>query len=406
MIFLAAFVVYYATSFVWGPGATGYDQYSLFADALIHGHLSLPQRPPHLEMAEYQGRAYFTNPPTPTMLLLPFIWLGEHEPLRTWLTKLNGGWSFPFGAYQTGMSITLGAINVALARIALGRVPVSRRAANWGAILFGFGSIAWYHATIGSVWYLAQIVHATAMWLLVIEWLGKARPMLLGLWLACAFWSRMETLIAAPFLFVTLYDKVFYPRFDELIPRPKVGWFAKFAFPLLVVIVLEFTYNYVRYGMFENYGYRMLIEKPEVRGMFPYGLFSIHYFWNHVQVMFQSVPIMETDFPWVMPKLSGTAIWITTPAFVWAFFAPWDRLTAACWIGITLFIAVLFQHCGTGMTQVGYRFAMDFYALLMILTVRGMDPIRWWHMPFIAASIVVNAWFVYTTNILQIGRLF
>src|SRR4051812_47372060 len=92
--FVAALVVYYFTC----PGATGYDQYSLFADALIHGPLSLPQRPPHLEMAEYGGRAYFTNPPTPTIVLLPFIWLGEHEPLRTWLIKLNGGWTFPFGA--------------------------------------------------------------------------------------------------------------------------------------------------------------------------------------------------------------------------------------------------------------------------------------------------------------------
>ncbi len=404
LFFVAAFVVYWFTC----PGATGYDQYSLFADTLIHGHLSLPQRPPHLEMAEFQGRAYFTNPPTPTIVLVPFIWIGEHEPFKSWLIKLNGGWAFPFGWYQTGLSLVLGALNVALARVGLGRAPLSRRAANWGAALFGFGSIVWYHSTIGSVWYLAQITHATAMWLLVIEWLGKQRPLLMGLWLAAAFWSRMETLVATPFLLVLTLDKWLVPRVDELIPRLRIGWLLKLAAPVAVVLVLEFTYNYVRYGTFENYGYRMLIEKPEVRGMFPYGLLSWHYFWNHVQVMFQSVPIMEKQFPWVMPKVSGTAIWITTPAFVWAFLAPWDRLTAACWLGIVLFIGILFQHCGTGMTQLGYRFAMDFYPLLVLLTMRGMDRprLRPWGCAFIVVSIAINAWAVYTLNILGIGRLF
>ncbi len=402
-IFLAALVVYAATC----PGMTAYEQYGLLADAVLHGHLSLPSRPPHLEMAEYQGRAFFTNPPTPALVLLPFVWLGEHEPLRSWLIKWNGGWTFPFGAFQTVLSIILGAFNVALARVGLGRA-LSRRAANWGAVLFGFGSIHWYHATIGSVWYLAQVVHATAMWLLVVEWLGKARPVLLGLCFAAAFWCRMETLVATPFVLVTLTDRWLHPRTDEIIPRPRIGWLVAYAAPLVAVLALEFSYNYVRYGTVENYGYRMLVEKPEVVGMFPYGLFSWHYALNHVQVMFRSYPIVEKQFPWVMPKISGTAIWITTPAFVWAFFAPWDRLTAACWVGIALFLAILVQHSGIGMTQFGYRFALDFYPLLVLLTMRGMDRVRmrWWHAAFIVASVAINAWGVYVLNILQIGRLY
>ena len=405
-LFVAALLVYAATS----PGATAYDQYARFAQVLLEGGLSLPSRPPHLEMAEYQGRAYFTNPPTPALLMLPFLWIAKFEPIHAWLVKLQGGWELPLGLMQTSVSILVGALDVALARIALGRVPLSRSGANWGAALFGFGSIHWYHTTIGSVWYFAHATHALGMWLCVIELLGKARPGFMGLALAIAFWSRMETILAAPFVLIALPEKWTFPRADEMIPRLRWSWLIRFATPLVCVLLLNALYNFVRFGTIENWGYRMLIEKPEVAPLYPYGLLSIRYWPGHVHVLFNAWPIVQDSFPWVLPSVGGTAIWITTPAFIYAFRAPLDRLTAACWVGIALYLSLLIQHCGTGMTQLGYRFALDFYPLLVLLTIRGMDsrekPIRWWHVGLIVLSIFINAWSVWVLNILQIQKLF
>ena len=128
-----------------------------------------------------------------------------------------------------------------------------------------------------------------------------------------------------------------------------------------------------------------------------------------MHVFFNAWPIFQKEFPWVLPSVGGTAIWWTTPAFIYAFRAPLDRLTAACWIGILLFLTLLFQHCGTGMTQLGYRFALDFYPLLILLTIRGMDsrekPIRWWHIGIILVSIFINGWSVWVLNILSIQKL-
>ena len=401
--FVAALAVYWATC----PGSTAYDQYGRFADAVLHGSLSLPQRPPHLEMAEYQGRAYFSNPPTPAILMLPIVWIAQHWPLRDPLTRWNGGWGLPLGTLQTMLSLLLGALCVALARIALGRVPVSRRAANWGAALFGFGSIHWYHATIGSVWYIAQISHATMMWLLVCELLGTARPLLLGLCFAGAFWCRMETIVVAPFMLVARPDRWLLPRADEIVPRIRLRWLIALGVPIVGVLALNAGYTWVRFGVFSNWAYTMLVEKPEVRGMFPHGLLSWRYWPGHVYVLFQSKPIVQQQFPWLVPSLGGLAIWYTTPAFVYALRAPLDRLTAACWLGILLFVAQLFQFGGTGMTQLGYRFAMDFYPLLTVLTIRGMDrPIRWWHVLLITACIVANVWWVYVLNVMNMQKLF
>jgi hypothetical protein len=404
-LFVVALAVYAATS----PGATAYDQYARFAKVLLEGGLSLPQRPPHLEMAEYQGRAYFTNPPTPAILMLPLLWLAKFEPLHAWHVKLQGGWELPLGLMQTATSILIGAIDVALARIALGRLPITRAAANWGAALFGFGTIHWYHTTIGSVWYFAHATHAFGMWLCVIEWLGKARPLLLGFYLAIAFWSRMETILAVPFVLVARPELWTLPRADEIIPRLRWRWLFAFATPLVAVLALNCLYNFVRFGTIENWGYRMLIEKPEVAPMYPYGLLSWRYWPGHVHVLFNAWPIFQKEFPWVLPSVGGTAIWWTTPAFIYAFRAPLDRLTAACWVGIALFMSLLLQHCGTGMTQLGYRFALDFYPLLIVLTIRGMDsrekPMRFWHKALILLCIFINAWCVWVLNILSIQKL-
>jgi hypothetical protein len=403
-LFLAALIVYALTS----PGPTAYDQYARLADAALDGHLSLASRPPHLEMAEYEGRAYFTNPPTPAILLLPLVWLTRLEPLHQWLARVFGnGWPMPLGYLQTWLSLFLGALNVALARIALGRVPVARRTANWGAVLFGFGSIHWYHATVGSVWYLAQIVHATAMWLLVVEWLGRARPALLGLALAAAFWCRMETIVAVPFVLVAMPERWTWPLTDEVLPRLRLGWLAAFAAPLAGVLVLNALYNWVRFGVFGNAAYDVLIHTGQGDPLYRQGLFSWSYWDRHVYALFKAMPLHNDTFPWVVPSVGGLAIWITTPAFIYALRAPLDRLTAACWLGIALFMAVLLQFGGTGMTQFGYRFALDFYPLLILLTMRGMDaPIRWWHMALIAVCIVVNTWGVLTINVFEIARLF
>ena len=398
--FLAALATYAVTC----PGATGYDQYALLARALLHGSLSLPERPPALEMAEWHGRAYFTNPPTPALLLVPIVWISEHEPFRSWLLKWNGGFELPLGFLQTCLSLVLGAASVGLTRRALARIPVSRRAANWGAVLFGFGSIHWYHATIGSVWYIAEIVHGTAMWLVVLEWLGRARPALLGLGLAAAFWCRMETVVAVPFVLVARPDRWLATVPGRSLPRLRLGWLAAFAAPVAAVLALNAGYNWIRFGVFGNQAYELVLKNAAGFGD---SLFNFGNWRSHVYMLFRQPPVYQATYPWVIPAISGLSIWYTTPAFIYALRAPLDRLTAACWIGILLFVAVLFQFGGTGMSQLGYRFALDFYPLLTVLTMRGMDrPVRWWHIALILFGVVANAWGVWVLSFLEIGRLF
>ena len=88
------------------------------------------------------------------------------------------------------------------------------------------------------------------------------------------------------------------------------------------------------------------------------------------------------------------AIWITTPAFIYSFFAGIrNRLAIGCWLSIILIALLNFCHGTLGFSQFGYRFAMDFYPFLFLLTVKGIGPdIRWYHKILIIIGILVNLW--------------
>ncbi|MER3445510.1 MAG: hypothetical protein C4291_01135 [Candidatus Dadabacteria bacterium] len=94
------------------------------------------------------------------------------------------------------------------------------------------------------------------------------------------------------------------------------------------------------------------------------------------------------------------SIWITTPAFIYALFADIkSKITLACWSGIIPIAFLLFTKNGTGWTQFGYRYAMDFYPFLLLLTVNGIgDRIMWHHRLAICIGILVNLWGVLWIN--------
>ena len=77
-------LVYWLTS----PGATAYDQYALLAERaparqpLAAGAAAAPR-----DGGVRTGAPTSRNPPTPALLLAPFLWIAEREPLRTWLVS-------------------------------------------------------------------------------------------------------------------------------------------------------------------------------------------------------------------------------------------------------------------------------------------------------------------------------
>ncbi len=79
-------------------------------------------------------------PPLPAIVLMPFVAI------------------FGLATDQRAVSVIVGALDVGLCWWALGRVPVSRPVRLATTIFFGFGTVVWYAAGLGTTWFFAHVV--------------------------------------------------------------------------------------------------------------------------------------------------------------------------------------------------------------------------------------------------------
>ena len=85
-------------------------------------------------------RAVIPFPPLPAVVLVPFVAVFGHDT--------DGQLLFA----------AIGAIDVGVAWWLLGRLPVRRRVQLLGTIFFGFGTVFWYAAQLGTTWYQAHVL--------------------------------------------------------------------------------------------------------------------------------------------------------------------------------------------------------------------------------------------------------
>jgi hypothetical protein len=168
-----------------------------------------------------------------------------------------------------------------------------------------------------------------------------------------------------------------------------------------IFILLNAGYNMLRFDTPFDISYYLIpgiLDEP----WYQKGIFDITYLPRHLRVIFGSdgFPKFIGESPYVRPSWNGMAIWITTPAFIYAFFAGIrNKLAAGCWLSVILIAFVNFCHGTWGFSQFGYRFAMDFYPFLFLLTVKGIgDEMRWHHKVLIIIGIIVNLWGILWIN--------
>jgi len=379
ILFMVAFLVYLAT----GEGhATYYDYYVRLSDAFLHGRLYLLENPSWLNelIPNPSGPGYYVvYPPLPAVLMLPFV--------AVFGVTLN---QTLFGLFFAAATIAVAFMvaKSALAKMQQSTAP-SWRTCVWFAVLFGFGTIFWYLSSIGSVWLIAQVISTFFMMLALYESLNKNRPLLVGLLVGASFWCRLPTALGI-FFFAAL----------AIVQQQNPGWLNKFkaALPYLsrlaagmaVFVLLDFAYNYARFGTVFNVGYWLIpgvMDEP----WFQHGHFSLLYIDDNLKPFLLGLPILTSTAPYVQFPMSGMAIWFTTPAFLFALRSKLrDKVTLCAWLGILCIAAVIFTNAATGW-GFGYRYAVDFYPFLFLLTVRGMGGnLKWYHKVLIIIGVIVN----------------
>ena len=390
------------------------------------------------------GTGLIPFPPLPAILLVPFVAV------------------FGLATDQQLIASVLGAIDVGLVWWLLGRLRVSESIRLATTIFFGFGTVFWYTAQLGTTWWFAHVV-ALAPLLLAVglaidgdrdsarsedelpepgradaagrsigalarrPWrLLDARQFVVGFLFGLAASARLTVLFGAPF-FVLVGSGGSWPR-----RAVSAGLGA--AIPVGALLV----YNLVSTGHLFHPAYEFLYRAEA----FGYPTLGYHLDWaiedpryipQNLAIMLFSLPVLFPDqvpsalgdygalcvapdavrgifdeaCPIALPRDVGMSLLLTSPAYLLAIPAlrlhGRSRLVTGAVIAVLLIALVNLMHFSQGWVQFGYRFSNDFvvFALPLValgLALRGGVGRLGWTL--VAVSVAANLWGVAWGNLL------
>jgi hypothetical protein len=373
---------------------TPYNHFALLADAWVHGRLDLGGRPPaytqNNDFATFQERTYVSFPPFPAALIAPYVKLaGSAEATRDGL----------FFALFTGV----GPAFLFLALDKLSRTGRSRRTPFENAALaalFAAGTVYWFSAVQGTVWFVAHVVGVALTCIYLWASLDAERPVIAGLALACGFATRTSMGFAFPLFLYEAWRAAARADAPEGTASLRLGRadlrtladrLAFFALPMGFVLAMVFWHNRARFGDPYEFGHRYLQINWQPR-MQKWGLESYHYLGRNLAVILTSLPYTKVGAVPFQINAHGLALWITSPFYAWAL---WPKRTGPTfWILVLTALAVaapslLYQN--SGWIQFGQRFSNDYAPFLFALIAVGgrrLTPPFWL---CAAIAVAVNA---------------
>jgi hypothetical protein len=379
-ITVAFFVVYAASDPEHLLAQSGGRHFVYLAESFLRGHFDLVSRPPsYHDMTNFAGQWYVTFPPLPAVVLMPFVAL--------W------GLAVP----EILISVVLGAINCGLVWLLLGRVPVALPA--WARLgltaLFGLGTVHWYSALAGSVWFFAHIVAVTFATLYAIEVLGKNRPVVAAVFLGLAGLARTPAFFGFP-LFVTVALAARAGKAKAGAGRTSaVVSVLTFGAVLGLFVVAMLAYNYVRFGSPLEFGYtQMQIANTLAPRLREHGQFSLAFLPENLYYFLIAPPIVPGPVFVVEPNQWGLGLIFASPGLLYAFRGlRRNAISVGAALAALLVAIPNLLYYNTGWVQFGYRFSLDFLPFVMVLAAFGTrGRIGRLGLVAIALSIVAEFW--------------
>jgi len=354
---------------------TDYDYYGRLAQALLHGQWWVSEAPPWLNELVPCGDARWcvVYPPLPAILAMPLAAV------------------LPTALAQVLVSRVAGGVSAGILYLALRAFGAPRRVAITGALLSMCGTTLFFSSVDGRAWFAA---HAVAMPFLCAALLFAARgerAWVIGVCIGLAALARLPVAAAAPALALLLARRAGTPYLRTL------GGVVIGGAPFALVYV---GWNLLRWGSAFDAGYVQLTQGDV---FFTRGLFSPFYLPRHIYAIFLEPPDLVEGTPFFLrPRGIGTALFLTTPAFLWLFAGlrglRRDAGTAAVALAALLALVPDIFHGTVGFQQFGYRFSMDaqpfLVALALVGDARGGATWRarpsWLFVAVVTVSVVIN----------------
>jgi hypothetical protein len=384
---------------------TPFNHYAHLANAWLHGRQDLVNGAPAYaqgnDFAVFEGKTFISFPPFPAVLMMPWV-------------ALAGS---PEGFLDGQFIVCVAGLAPALLFLLLEALRDDGRSHRDSvenatfALLFAFGTVFFFTAVQGTVWFAAHVVGVVVCALFLLASLRGRHPFLAGLALACAWTTRPGLLLYGPFFIYELLREegddaaesnswgagLLAPVRKALHTKRVWTSSALFAVPLLASFALASWSNMTR---FHNpspfaFGHEHLTVVWHER-IARWGLFGYHY-------LAKNLGIFLTDLPWAAARNAspaeppfrvnehGLALWFTTPLYLWLFVErrkqPLSWVLALIALGPCV-LDLLYQN--SGWRQFGYRFSNDYAVPLFLLLATGNARMR--SVPFAVACAWAIAW--------------
>jgi hypothetical protein len=377
-----------------------------------------------MPLAGQSGLGLLPFPPLPALLLLPQVIVDGLD------------------ADAAMLAVVLGALNVGLAWRMTTRLTESRTVALLATVFFGFGTVHWYAAMLGSTWFLAHVAATTFLLLAitmaldgerheraraVLERLGGSvsprgwfQPLqfMAGFVFGLAALARLPVLLGAPFL-------VFVGAGGSYRARAfSAGLGALIPFLLLL------AYNLGASGHLFNPAYEYLYQTeflaylppPNCAATFPrevcdfmtinrdYAIEDPRHVPLNALIMLAWPPdvrpecgieLLARDCALLRPNPIGMGLLLTSPLYLIALplvRTAWrQRLVLGTALAVVAVALINLMHFSQGWVQFGYRFSNDFapFALILITLAIAWRGVSRLVIGLVVLSVLVNAWGVY-----------
>jgi hypothetical protein len=395
----AAWLEGHADIRAWPPGAD--DPAKVEEVELADGRTVRGRRIGSLEVFRIQGgeevpladvartkRTIFYNsfPPFPSVLMLPQVAISGARANDVWFTVV--------------LAAAVPAIFLLLLRRLRGAGLSARTPTDelWLTALLAFGTVFFFCAVQGRVWFTAHVVGVLCAALYLLFSVEARYPMLAGLALAGAGFTRTPMLFMFPIFAWEAWRTRPRDAAGMTLVVPFLRTLAKFAAPVLVAGVIAAWYNHIRFGEAGEFGHSYLAVRQQAQ-IERYGLFNLHYLGRNLAVAFTLLPDLSLRAPHVSISGHGLAIWFTTPALLYLLW-PRERgvLHRVWWITVALVAAFTLLYQNSGWLQFGYRFSLDYMVILVALLALGGRPLTRTFRALVVVGILINLFGAVTFN--------
>lgn len=393
-IFLLVLFVYIffagRLNFTFPTHAANYFSHLIFS--FLNGRLDLINPTWTSDLSLFKDKLYMYWGPTPILLIWPFIVLFGINFSDAFYTAFIGSFGILFFYLIFNQLNKQKITNLSIAKKYL------------LCIFFAFGTVHFYLAVNGSIWFTSQVISTLYIIIalyLIFLFLNTNKVFYLlfsSFFFGLAVWGRLSFIFYLPF-FITLNSLNCFNNKDYL------KHFIRNSFYFVIILgffaIIAGIYNFQRFGSFFETGHsfhNIAAKLSTERNR--YGTFSLWYIPKNYYYAFLNVPSVTEKFPYFKFDTEGNSIFFTSSFFLLLLFLLrkrfWDSkkmifFNSSILVSLSFIVFFLLIYFSTGWMQFGYRYSLDFIPLLLILLAEIISSISLkLLLIFIFFSIVIN----------------